>query len=268
MQVDTVTVGDADLEVRRCGAGSPLVFLHGDDGLIFSTPLLEALGASFEVHAPHLPGFGRSTRPRYVNTVHDLALVVAEYLATFTRPVTLMGASFGAWVALDTALIVRAEVADLVLAAPVGIKLGTREERDFEDVWVADFDALPGIYYGDIAKAPDLTALTDDDLLHLTTCQESVARYAWAPYMHDPALRHWARRVHCPAAVVSGSEDRFALLPDYYERFAGLFGDRARHHVIAGAGHRVDEEAPDELAELVKAFVASRDDAVVAAERG
>jgi pimeloyl-ACP methyl ester carboxylesterase len=255
VEVDIVTVGDAELEVRRVGSGPPLLYLHGEDGLIFSSPLLESLGERFEVLAPHLPAFGRSRRPSYVKTVRDLAFVVAEYLDTVDAPVPVVGASLGGWVALETALVARSNVAQLVVAAPVGVKLGDREDRDFEDLWVADLESLPSILYGDPTRAPDLNELSDDDLLHITQCQEAVARYCWSPYMHDPALRHWARRIECPVMIVSGSADRFALLPDYYARLARTIGDGAVHQVLDGVGHRVEEEAPVQLASLVTDFV-------------
>jgi pimeloyl-ACP methyl ester carboxylesterase len=268
--VDTslMTVGDTELEVRRHGTGDPLIFLHGEDGLIFATPVLEALGKQFEVIAPHLPGFGRSSRPAYVKTVRDLALVMSELIDTLPGPVPVVGASLGAWVALELGLIDRSHVSHLVLAAPVGVKVGGREERDFADLWTAAFADMKPMLYGDPAAAPNLDALSDEDLVYLTECQESVARYCWAPYMHDPALRHWARRISCPTLVVTGSADRFALLPDYYARFAKLIGSGAECRVIDGAGHRVEEEAPRELASLVEELVATSGSTTAAAAAG
>jgi len=271
VSVDFETVGDAEIEVRRYGTGQPLLYLHAEDGLIFSGPLLEALAQDYEVIAPHLPGFGRSSRPGYVKTVRDLALVVSEFLERLAGPIPIVGSSIGAWVALEVALLAKANVSALVLASPVGIKLGDREERDFEDLWMADFDSVPGILYGDRSKAPDLNQLSDDELLHLTTCQEAVARYCWVPYMHDPALRHWARRVQCPVLIVSGSADHFALVPGYYERLTEVIGGDPVHRSIDGAGHRLEEEVPSALARLVADFVrrdGSRPEAAASARRG
>jgi pimeloyl-ACP methyl ester carboxylesterase len=266
VEVDVVIAGGNELEVRRVGSGPPLLYLHGEDGLIFSTAVLEALAADFEVTALHLPGFGGTRRPPYIKTVRDLAFVVADLLDSSPGPVPIVGASLGAWVGLETALVAGSNVAQLVLVSPVGVKLGDREDRDFEDLWMADFEALPAILYGDPAAAPDLDTLSDDDLLYIAHCQEAVARYCWTPYMHDPALRHWARRVRCPVAIVSGSADRFVLLPGYYEQLAALIGGGATHHVVEGAGHRLEEEAPDVLAALVNELVRAErtSDAVVA----
>jgi len=255
MKVDFVTAGDAEIEVQRYGSGAPLLYLHAEDGLIFSGPLLESLAERFEVIAPHIPGFGRSTRPAYVKTVRDLALVLRELVETLSPPIPVVGTSMGAWVGLELALIARTSISQLVLASPVGIKLGDREERDFEDLWMADFGSLPSILYGDESMAPDLNQLSDEDLVYLATCQESVARFCFSPYMHDPALRHWVRRVHCPVLVVSGAADRFSLLPEYFERLTEVIGEGSNHQTIDGVGHRIDEEAPHRLAEIIWDFI-------------
>ena len=59
--------------------------------------------------------------------------------------------------------------------------------------------------------------------------------------------------------VVAGREDCFALREDYYERYAALLGcrGRPRSHWIDGVGHRIEEEAPDELGVLVEEFATS-----------
>ena len=104
-----------------------------------------------------------------------------------------------------------------------------------------------------------MTDLADDDYLYLATAQEATARYCWKPYMHDPKLAQWLRRVHAPTMLVHGAQDHFALLPEFYERYAALIGkDGARVEQLDGIGHRVEEEAPARLADLVLAHAGAR----------
>jgi pimeloyl-ACP methyl ester carboxylesterase len=256
MSSSHVAVGDVSLKLTEMGDGPPLLFLHGEDGLIFSRPVLDALAESFHVIAPEHPGWGESTRPTYLDETQDVGAVYAELLEQLEGPVAIMGCSFGGWVAAEAALQARVPLASLVLAAPVGIKIGGREERDYADIWFAAFEELPGILYGDPARAPDLAHRSDDEYLALARAQEAVARYCWKPYMHSARLRHWLRRITCPALVVSGTADRFTLLPGFYETYASLLGpDGADHRSIEGAGHRLEEEEPVELARLVHEFV-------------
>lgn len=253
-------VGDVSLELIEAGDGPALLFLHGEDGLRWSEPVLDALSGHFRVYAPHHPGWGGTTRPPYVTDVRDLAGVYAEYVEEhLPQPVVVVGCSFGGWVAAQLAVVTRAALGGLVLVAPTGVKLGTREERDFADLYMAAFEEIPQILYGDPSHAPDLSDLADEDYLYLATAQEATARYCWKPYMHDPKLAHWLRRVRAPTMLVHGAQDHFALLPQFYERYAALIGTGgARVEQLDGIGHRVEEEAPARLADLVLAHAGAR----------
>lgn len=256
--MDEMDVAGLSLDVRRSGAGRPLLFLHGEDGLQWSGPVVEELAATFEVTAPHHPGWGMTSRPAHVKDVDDLAYLYRELLEERSEPVVMVGCSFGAWLAAEIAVQRPTNLAALVLVAPTGIKLGARDERDFADIWAADFADLPEILYGDQSVAPALGELSDEEYLALARAQEATARYCWKPYMHDPKLLHRLRRVEVPTLVVSGDADRFSLIPDYYARYAALVGDGgASTEVLPRVGHRVEEEAPSELAALVAAFAGS-----------
>jgi pimeloyl-ACP methyl ester carboxylesterase len=249
-------VGDVSLAVLDQGDGPTILFLHGEDGLIFSRPFLDELSATHRVLAPDHPAWGESTRPAYIADTHDLGSVYAELLEQLDGPVVVVGSSFGGWVAAELALQARVPLAGLVLVAPIGIKIGDREERDYADIFIADFEELPGIYYGDPSRAPALADRSDEDYLYLARAQEATARYAWKPYMHDPKLRHWLRRITAPTMVVAGTRDRFALLPGFYETYASLIGTAgAELRQVEGAGHRVEEEEPADLARLVREFM-------------
>jgi pimeloyl-ACP methyl ester carboxylesterase len=257
MSSSHVAVGDVSLKLTETGDGPTLLFLHGEDGLIFSHPVIEVLAEGFRVIAPEHPGWGESTRPAYVDATQDLGAVYAELLEQLDGPVTIVGCSFGGWVAAETALQARVPLAALVLVAPIGIKIGDREERDYVDIWAASFDELPRILYGDPSRAPELAGRTDEEYLSLARAQEAVARYCWTPYMHSPRLRHWLRRVPCPSLVLSGTADCFTRLPAFYETYASLIGPGgAEHRAIDGAGHRIEEEEPAELVRHVRAFLA------------
>jgi pimeloyl-ACP methyl ester carboxylesterase len=250
-----LTVGDATLEVVERGEGAPLLFLHGEDGLLFSDPLIDELAQSHRVIAPHHPGWGASTRPDFVTDVRDLAAVYAELLEQLDDDLVVVGCSFGAWVAAELAVLAGDRFSALVLAAPIGIKLGDRETRDFADIYMYSFDDARALLYADVSRAPDLSDRTDAEYRALAVAQESATRFCWSPYMHDPKLRHWLRRITAPTLVVAGDGDRFALLPEYYAGYAALIGAKgASLQTIADAGHRVEEEQPQELARLVREF--------------
>jgi pimeloyl-ACP methyl ester carboxylesterase len=262
-------LGDVQLQVCELGEGPPLLFLHGEDGLAFSGPLIERLAVDFHVYAPSHPGWGDSTRPAYLTETRDLGLVYAELVEELGAAPTVVGCSFGAWVAAELGVLTRAPLAAQVLVAPTGVKMGSREDRDFADIWMADFAELPTIFYGDPSQAPDLTDLAEDQYLYLARAQEATARFCWKPYMHDPKLGPWLRRIAAPSLVVAGAADRFALLDGYYDHYASLIGSSgAELQILPGIGHRVEEEAAVELADLIVDFSKRSTTGPVAASSG
>jgi pimeloyl-ACP methyl ester carboxylesterase len=243
-----------DLDVTSLGSGPPLVFLHGEDGLLFNRPLLDRLAEHFTVLAPFHPGWGGSIRPAAVTTIDDIAYLYLDFLAAQPAPVTVLGVSVGAWIAAEVATKNTAGIAGLVLAAPVGIKLGGREDRAFVDLYAVSQAEVTDALYGDATRAKDLQHLDDDGFLELAKAEEAVARYVWQPYMHNPKLPDRLHRIDVPALVVGGDADRFVLEDGYVDAWAELIGVNASAVTIAGAGHRLDEEAPDQLARLVHEF--------------
>jgi pimeloyl-ACP methyl ester carboxylesterase len=251
----TEAAGAVELEVCRLGAGPPVLFLHGENGLLFCRPFLERLAERCSVIAPSHPAWGHSVRPAHVTSIDDIAYVYLDYLdalvAATGSPVVVAGASIGAWIAAEMATKSTAGMAALVLAAPIGVKFGTREERAFIDLYaVAPEEARAGLY-GDLASAPDLASLDDDGFLQLAVNEEAVIRFGWEPYLHNPKLRHRLHRIDAPTVVVAGGADRFVLEPDYAGALASLIGANASTRTIPDAGHRLEEEAPDALAAVI-----------------
>jgi pimeloyl-ACP methyl ester carboxylesterase len=256
--VERVLVGGAELAVGRQGSGPPLLFLHGEDGLLFAGPFLERLASHFSVIAPSHPGWDASPRPPHVRSIDDISYLYLDLLDTTGSPVVLVGASIGGWLAAEMATKTEEGLAGLVLVAPLGVKHGGRLDRTFVDIYATPPDVVRASLYGDPGRAPDLSQLDEDDFLRLAVAQEAVTRYGWEPYLHNPQLAHRLARIRRPTLVVAGAADRFVLAPGYYQHYAGLIGANAELSVIDGTGHRVEEERPDELARIVLGFVEQR----------
>src|SRR4029453_11329177 len=99
-------------------------------GIERTAPVLDHLARGARVIAPSHPGFGRSELPKWMNSVDDLAYFYLDFLqALELRDVTLVGASLGGWIAAAIAVKSTARLSHLVLANPIGIKVGDRETR-------------------------------------------------------------------------------------------------------------------------------------------
>lgn len=251
---ERMNVNGIDLEVLRRGQGAPVVLLHGMDSLRPKAPFLDLLGRQVDIIAPSAPGFGNSPRPQDFDTVYDL---VHLYLALLDQlpyeKVTLMGLSFGGWLAAEVAAASCHRIANLILVDPVGIKLGAREERDILDVFNTHPDEVRRRSWADPAKAPDYDAMTDEELVIHAKNWEALCLYAWHPYMYNPQLKQWLGRISVPTLVLWGDQDG-VVTPDYGRAYANLIRG-AEFKLIENAGHHPEQEQPERFVEAVTSFL-------------
>jgi pimeloyl-ACP methyl ester carboxylesterase len=252
---DRLAVHDLELEVVRRGAGRPILLLHGLQTVHPRAPFLDLLARHAEVIAPSHPGFGQSVRPDDFTTVYDLVhlyLAVLEQLGP--RPVTLVGLSFGGWLAAEIAVTCRHRIDRLVLVDPVGIKISDRETRDIVDVFNASPAEVQRRSWHDAAKwAPDFDAMSDDELITYHRNREALCLYAWQPCLYNPQLRRWLSRISMPTLVLWGASDR-VVTPAYGRAYADAIPG-ARLEIIEGAGHHPEIEQSERFVERVVAFL-------------
>lgn len=109
---------------RVMGEGPDVVLVHGAGvSSEYWRPAQEFLAAGgFRVHAPDLPGFGRSEDPRWAPELPLLADHLLAWVETVVRrPCHLVGQSLGCEVAVLAAVGEIPRFPRLVLAAPAGL---------------------------------------------------------------------------------------------------------------------------------------------------
>ena len=120
------------VHLLRGGDGPPLLYLHG--GGIAGTwlPLHGFLAERYDVVAPDHPGFGRSDDLPLVQDIHDLVYHYLELMDVvgLERP-AVVGTSFGGWLAAELAVHSPERIAELVLVAPVGLRIPEHPVTDF-----------------------------------------------------------------------------------------------------------------------------------------
>src|SRR4051812_35781896 len=133
---ERMTVHGIELEVLRGGNGDPIVLLHGMRSLTSVSRFPSLLAGHGAVVAPSCPGFGGSPRPKDFDTIYDLIHLQRAMLdAVPGERITLVGFSFGGWLAAEVAAQGHARLARLVLVDPVGIKISGPETPDILDVF-------------------------------------------------------------------------------------------------------------------------------------
>ena len=252
-----VPVSGLELRVLRKGEGPPLLVLHDSLGNLGWLPLYEQLSSSFSVVVPDLPGYGKSDRPDWARSPRDLGILLLLLLDKLgLSGVTLVGMGFGGFVAAEMATMDQSRFAGLVLVGATGLHTREGEVMDQMLIGFAEYGLNgfrdPSVFqdlFGANELPPDVYELWDFGT-------EMTARVCWKPWMYSDQLPHLLAEVRLPTLVVWGEQDRLVPLDvgrQYQEVVAG-----ARLEVLPGAGHFVDLEEPDRLAELVAELVAQR----------
>jgi pimeloyl-ACP methyl ester carboxylesterase len=250
------TIAGVALELEERGSGRPLLFLHPGEGLQPQRPWLDTLARSFRVIAPHHPGFGGSALPAWFGTVDDIAylyLDLAEELDL--QNAILVGACFGGWIAAEIAVRNTSRFAGLVLADPLGIKIGGVMDRDIVDMHGIPRETFLKLAWGNPdLGVTDYTKLPDTELAGIARGRESLALFGWKPYMHNPRLKHWLHRIDVPTHIVWGEQD--GIVSTAYGEGWKAHVPGATMETIPDAGHYPHWEQPDRFAASVSAFAA------------
>jgi pimeloyl-ACP methyl ester carboxylesterase len=256
----TISLAGTSLDLVERGQGRPMLFLHAGEGLAPERPWLNLLARHYRVIAPWHPGYGSSPLIDGAGTVDDLAYLYLD-LARELRldDAILVGACLGGWIAAEMMVRSTARFSHLVLAAPVGIKLRGREERDIADMHGLERAEYLRLAWADPAKGEvDFTALPDVELAAVVRGREAFALYGWKPYMHNPRLKRWLHRIDRSTLLLWGAEDGI-VTPSYGEGWRREIPG-ATIDVIPGAGHFPHWEQPEAFVARLTAFVDGRDD--------
>jgi pimeloyl-ACP methyl ester carboxylesterase len=244
-----------EARVWESGAGAPLVFLGGLRGLPRWPSFLAALSSARRVIAPSLPGFPGGTGHRSLDALPDWVIAALDLLdACAEGPVDLVGASLGATLCAEIAAFSRASVRRLVLIAPLGL-FDVNEPP--ADLFAQRLSAVPRLLCAQPERYEAFLARPDgaDPVeweIETARAQEAAARLLWP--LADTGLAKRLYRIAAPTLVVWGAEDRL-VPPSYAKRFADALGGPTEIRQIAGAGHMVELDAPEALADAVVGFL-------------
>ena len=250
----TRRIAGCTLEVLQRGTGRPILWLHGPDPLAPDAAVLAPLARLGSVIAPNHPGFGGSPRPEDFTTTFDLVQLYAALLDEIDAPATVIGTSFGGWIAAELALMRPGMIDRLVLADALGIRISRDPmRRDIMDFFNTHPREMRARAWADPARAPDYDAMTDAALIRHARNRDALCLYGWDPHMYNPRLRAWLHRIQPPTLVLWGEQDK-VVTPDYGRAYAAAIPG-ARFETIAGAGHHPELEQPAAFAARIAVFL-------------
>ncbi|MEE3327453.1 MAG: alpha/beta hydrolase [Myxococcota bacterium] len=285
---ERVTANGLEFHVHTCGDGDRLALcLHGFPEIGYTwrhqLPLLASLG--YRVWAPDLRGFGQSDKPRGVGQYaieHLIDDVAALIDASGTKETLLLAHDWGVMIASQIAFHQVRPLEGLVLfnGAAVGMQTETGFSlRALRRTFYAFFFQLPflperllaagnyqairSMFRGRMVGRPD--RITREDI---RVFQEAMARpgaltgglnYYRAQILGGGLRRIIARgfpEIETPTLILWGEEDP-VLVPSTIGRAEELIADLTLRF-LPGVGHWAQQEAPDEVNEMLDAWLKGR----------
>jgi len=252
-----ITVAGVSLDLTERGDGPPLLFLHPGEGLEPQREWLNLLARRYRVIAPCHPGWGNSVLPTWLSTVDDLAYLYLDLVAALRlEKAVLVGACFGGWIAAEMAVRDTWRFAKLVLADPLGIKVGGVTDRDIADMHAMSRDEYMRLAWADPVNGErDLMQIPETELAAIARGREAFALFGWKPYMHNPRLKRWLHRINIPTLLLWGERDGI-VGTSYGEAWRAEIAG-ARMEIIANSGHFPHWEQPRDFADRLSRFVAT-----------
>jgi pimeloyl-ACP methyl ester carboxylesterase len=247
-----IAMPGGEVHLLRGGDGPPLLFLHGGGGTSTWNPLHEALSSRFDVLAPDHPGMGRSDDFEAFQAIDDLVFHYDDLLDELgVASASVVGVSFGAWVAAELAVLAPLRVDQLVLLAPAGLRI---PEHPVTDIFLMTPEQRLATLFSDPSRAPAANGAPDPEaFVQAYRDMAAIARFAWMPFMSNPKLESRLRRVNARTLVVAAGKDGViprAHCERYAERIPG-----AQLEVIEDVGHALHVERPDAVVDTVTSFL-------------
>ena len=248
-----VDVAGAKIQMLQSGGGDAVLSLHSIEGNLGWLQYLDAISNSAAVYAPTHPGFGRSERPDWLETISDLARFYLWMLQELSiDKVHLIGGYMGGWIAAEMAVMCPQVLKSLTLFGTAGVRPA---DGEIADIFLLGEDGTLDLAISD--PGPILTAIESEERDIRIRGREMVTRLCWKPYMHSPSLIHLLPRVNVSTLVVWGESDRVVPV-SVGERIASAMPN-ARLEVIKGAGHMPHIENPGEVIPLLMQHLGKSD---------
>lgn len=235
----------------RAGDGDPVLFLHAGPGVGPWNPFFAEVARNHELLIPEHPGYGRSDDFPELSTIDDL---VQHYVRLLDRlgisSATVVGASFGGWIAAELASRHPSRIERLVLMAAVGIEV---PGHPYVDVFALAPEDTRELIFHDPEVAASLPAPPPAQVQAAARHRVALERFARDPLLHDPRLIGRLGAVTASTNVLWPVSDRIvprAIAEVYAERIPD-----ATLHVLPDHGHALYAERPEQLGRLVDALL-------------
>jgi pimeloyl-ACP methyl ester carboxylesterase len=259
-----ISGGGTKLAARQLGSGNPVVFVHGSAGGLDSWATIASLLAEeFETWVFARRGYPPSDPHPAAKTFADDVCDVEAVLAAVGQPAHLVGASYGATVALHTALHAHHVVRSLALFEPplfaAGQHLAPVLERYRTLLAAGDFSTAARVFAEQVARVPatvlaGLAQASDADRDQREQAGEAIG------CLHDleamatdtPDMDRWTN-IDVPVLLMQGGAS-WAPIPETMDALAEAIPSATRV-TWPGQSHFATHTAPTAFAHALRQFL-------------
>ena len=250
-----LNVAGTEVQMFSGGSGPPLVYLHGAGGTPGWQTHHEDLSQHYTVYAPAQPGFNGTERPDWISTITDVAHFNLEMIQVLgLENYILIGSSMGGWLSAEMAAMDHGNLKALVLIDAAGVR---PVKGEIAEIFMVSSNTRAGQRFFDTSQVPNYESLTQEptpeQVLVEPSNREMASRLCWKPYLHNPSLPHYLKKVTTPALVVWGKQD--AIIPLECGEMYQQALPNASLKVIDQCGHSPQVEKPQEFNKVVIAFL-------------
>ncbi|WIX98861.1 alpha/beta hydrolase [Amycolatopsis mongoliensis] len=236
----THALGPVEVTLQDRDRTRPFLLLHGGGGVATMAGFADLLAerTHSRVLLPTHPGFGGTPKDASLTGVTELARTYVALLEELDlTDVTVVGNSFGGWLAAEIALQKSPRVSGAVIIDGVGIEVEGHPMTDVSGLSPAELRAhsfhdpakAPVPPGGGTGPSPDVRALIG---------------YT-GPAMADPALAGRLGEIDLPVHVVWGESDGI-VGPEYGKAYAAAI-PLSTFTLLPRTGHLPQVETPEEL---------------------
>ncbi|MEU8331189.1 alpha/beta hydrolase [Micromonospora sp. NPDC048839] len=255
------------LALRRLGAGDPVVLVHGSGGGLHSwATVADQLAHDHEVWLPARRGYGPSDVPpgpkSFTDETADLLAVIEAAGQPTGRTVHVVGASYGATVALHTASADPRGIRSLAIFEPplfaAGAEVAPLLVR-YRSAFERDDAAAMAAALNDVTRVPAEIVAALAASAGTRTPDPAEARRAAIGWLHDlealagdsTDITRWSA-ITVPTLLLAGA-DTWEPMPTTMTTLARTL-PAARYTVWAGQSHFVTMTAPTLVADALRRF--------------
>ena len=264
-----VEVKQRKVWILENGGGTPLLYLHGfadvhsvkEDWL----PFHEQLAKRARVIAPAHPGCAQTDENKDIDTIEDVIFHYLEVLdALKLTQFDLVGSCVGGWIAAEIAVRHPEKVRKLVLIGATGLFV---EGALIGDVFMmaqpergSSYAGLREMLFGSenqpmaLELFPDGMGELEDELRRYQMLRFGSRIGFKPPYFYNRPLKNRLHRISSPTLIIWGEKDNMVSRA-HGEAYARAIPNAENLKVVAGAGHSLIVEQPEETAQMVLDFL-------------